>query len=141
MKAGEVMTTGAATIRPDATAAEAARLMVEHRISGVPVVDAGGQLVGIVTEGDFLRPEPEARPRLLDILTRTDASARELMARRVEDIMTRDPITAGVETPLDQAVDMMNLHNVKRLPVVAEGKVVGIVSRANLILAMLRKAH
>jgi CBS domain-containing protein len=55
MKVGNIMTTGAATVRPDASLAEAARIMVEHRISGLPVVDASGRLVGVITEGDFLR--------------------------------------------------------------------------------------
>jgi CBS domain-containing protein len=139
MKAGDVMTTGAATVRPDAPVAEAARLMVEHRISGVPVVDTKGKLVGIVTEGDFLRADSGGKPRLLDILTR-GGSAGELNSRRVEELMTREPVTIAAETPVEEVVALMHRHNVKRLPVVTQGKVVGIVSRANLLMALLRKA-
>jgi CBS domain-containing protein len=140
MKAGDVMTTGAATIRPDASLTDAARVMVEHHISGLPVVDRQERLVGIITEGDFLWPEQ--KPRLVGLLAEGAAKvASELNSRRVEDIMTRDPIAIGPETPLEQAVELMNHHNVKRLPVVAQGKVVGILSRANLMLALLRKAQ
>jgi CBS domain-containing protein len=141
MKAGDVMTTGAATVRPDAPLAEAARLMVEHRISGLPVVDGQGKLVGIVSEGDFLRPDPGGKPRLLDILASGGTVAGdELHSRRVEELMTRDPVTIAADTPVEAIVELMHRHNVKRLPVVTQGKVVGIVSRANLLLALLRKA-
>jgi CBS domain-containing protein len=139
MRAGDIMTTGAATVRPDASIVEAARMMVEHRISGLPVVDGQGKLVGIVTEGDFLRTDDGGRPRIIEVAT-GGMSAGELMIRRVEEIMSRDPITAGVETSLEEVVALMEQHSVKRLPIVTEGKVVGILSRANLIMALVRKA-
>jgi CBS domain-containing protein len=140
MKAGDVMTTGAATIRPDASLTDAARLMVEHKISGLPVVDAQDRLVGVITEGDFLWPEQ--KPRLVGLLAEgATRVASELNSRRVSDIMTKDPITIGAETPLEDAVDLMNRHKVRRLPVVTQGKVVGILSRSNLMLALLRKAQ
>jgi CBS domain-containing protein len=140
MKAGDLMTTGAARIRPDASLAEAVRLMVEHRISGLPVVDAQDKLVGIITEGDFLRPDEGRLPHVLDILAGGASSAAgDLRSRRVEEIMTRDPITVAVGTPLEEIVALMNRHKVKRLPVLTQGKVVGIVSRANLLLALLRR--
>jgi CBS domain-containing protein len=140
MKAGEVMTTGAATIRPDATLTDAARLMVEHQISGLPVVDAQDRLVGVITENDFLWPQQE--PRLVGLLAEGRARvASELNSRRVQDIMTRDPVTISAETPLEEAVELMKRHGIRRLPVVANGKVVGILSRSNLLLALLRKAQ
>ena len=140
MKAGEVMTTGAATIRPDSTLTDAARLMVEHQISGLPVVDAQDRLVGVITENDFLWPQQE--PRLVGLLAEGRARvASELNSRRVQDIMTRDPITISAETPLEEAVELMKRHGIRRLPVVANGKVVGILSRSNLLLALLRKAQ
>jgi CBS domain-containing protein len=140
MKAGDVMTTGAATVRPDVSIVDAAKTMVEHRISGLPVVDGQGKLVGVVTEGDFLRANNnDGRLLIIEVAT-GGMSASELMKRRVEEIMTRDPITAGVETALKDVVALMQQHSVKRLPIVAEGKVVGILSRANLIMAMMRKA-
>ena len=140
MKAGDVMTTGAATIRPDASLADAARLMVEHRISGLPVIDPQERLIGIITEGDFLWPEQ--KPRLVGLLAEGATKvASELNSRRVEEIMTRDPVAIGPETALEEVVELMNRHKVKRLPVVTQGKVVGILSRANLMLALLRKVQ
>ena len=140
MKAGDLMTTGAARIRPDASLAEAVRLMVEHRISGLPVVDAQDKLVGVITEGDFLRSDDGHLPHVLAILAGgASAAAGDLRSRRVEELMTRDPVTITVETPIEEIVALMNRHKVKRLPVLTQGKVVGIVSRANLLLAVLRR--
>lgn len=142
MKAGDVMTTGAATVRPEASLAEAAQLMLDHRISGLPVVDGQEKLVGVITEGDFLRPDQERKRRLLEVLASGGTvGADQLHSRRVEELMTRDPIAIGAETPLEEVVELMNRQKVKRLPVVAQGKVVGIVSRANLLLALLRKSQ
>jgi CBS domain-containing protein len=140
MKAGELMTTGAARVRPDASLADAVRLMVENRISGLPVVDASDKLVGIISEGDFLRGDGSEIPHVLGILTSgAAAAAGDLRSRRVADLMTRDPVTITAETPVEDIVALMNRHKIKRLPVVTEGKVVGIVSRANLLLALLRR--
>lgn len=139
MKAGDLMTTGAATIRDDAPVVNAARMMSEHRISGLPVVDAQGKLVGIITEGDFLGADEGRGPRLVDVLTGT-MSPGELLTRRVADIMTPDPVTAGIETTVEEVVALMRDNKVKRLPIVTEGRVVGILSRANLVMALVRKA-
>ena len=144
MNVGDVMTTGAATVRSDAPLAEAARIMVEHRISGLPVVDASGRLVGVITEGDFLRRPDGERSRWISILM-SDASARitakELHDRRVDEAMSRNPISVGIETPIDEVVELMGRHGVKRVPVVQGDRIVGIVSRANLLQAMMRKAN
>jgi CBS domain-containing protein len=140
MKAGDLMTTGAARVRPDAPLADAVRLMVEHRISGLPVVDAHDKLVGVITEGDFLRPDEGHMSHVFDILAGgATTAAGDLRSRRVEEFMTRDPVTIAAETPLEEIVALMNRHKVKRLPVLTQGKVVGIVSRANLLLALLRR--
>jgi CBS domain-containing protein len=143
MKAADVMTTGAATIRPDASLAEAARIMLDHRISGLPVVDADGTLVGIVTERDFLRGDGGQRQRWIDVLLREPSAqitSDALHSRRVEDVMSIDPVFVDVEAPAEDIVELMERYGVKRIPVVADGKVVGIVSRANLLLALTRKA-
>jgi len=143
MNVGNVMTTGAATVRPDAPLAEAARIMVEHRISGLPVVDASGQLIGVITEGDFLRrPEGERFPWISILLSDTSAqtTAKELHERHVDEAMSRNPISVGVETSIDEVLLLMQRHGVKRFPVVDGGRVVGIVSRANLLRAVMRKA-
>lgn len=143
MNASDVMTTGAATVRPDASLAEAARIMLEHRISGLPVVNVNGKLVGIITERDFLRRDDGERPRWIDVVLSEaggQITSRELHDRRVEEVMSKDPIYIGVETPVSELIELMERHGVKRLPVVTNGHVVGIVSRANLLLALRRKA-
>lgn len=142
MNAADVMTTGAATVRPDTPLAEAARLMVEHKISGLPVVDAQDRLVGIISEGDFLRPAPGRKPRLLELLASDGTGAAgELASHRVEELMTRDLVAVAVDTPLEEIVDLMNRHRVRRLPVATQGKVVGIISRGNLLQALVRKSQ
>jgi CBS domain-containing protein len=141
MNAGDVMTTGAATIRPDAPLTDALRLMLEHHISGLPVLDRQDKLVGIITEGDFLRGDQRQKPRVLEILASGTMPAGELNIRRVEELMTRNPITIAVDTSLEDIVRLMDRHKVKRLPVVTAGKIVGIVSRSNLLAALLRKAQ
>jgi CBS domain-containing protein len=140
MKAGDVMTVGAATVHPDASLAEAAKLMIEYRISGLPVVDTDGKLMGVVTEHDFLTQHDGTRPRWLHLLLADEGrqfTARDLHDRRVANVMSRGPITVHIDTPIEEAADLMHRHRVKRLPVVADGKVVGILSRANLLEALL----
>ena len=138
------MTTGAATVRPDASLAEAARIMVEHRISGLPVIDLSERLVGILTEGDFLRRTDGDRLRWISVLlSEPDAqiTSKQLHDRRVEEAMSRNPISVVVEASVDEVVELMERHGVKRIPVVDDGKVIGIVSRANLLLALTRRAN
>lgn len=141
MNAAEVMSTGAATVRPDTPLAEAAHLMVEHKISGLPVVDSHERLVGIISESDFLHPRGGRKPRLLELLSEGAGTAGELSSLKVEELMTRDPVAIAVDTPIEEIVELMNRHGVRRLPVTTQGKVVGIVSRANLLHALVRKAQ
>jgi CBS domain-containing protein len=144
MKAGDVMTTGAATVRPDTTLAEAARIMLDNRISGLPVVDAAGQLVGILTERDFLRRGTGDTARWLDVILNEasgQVTADQLHDRRVEDVMSKNAIAVGVETPVSEITELMEHHGVRRLPIVANGKVVGIVSVTDLLLALMRKTN
>ena len=144
MKTGDVMSTGAATVRPDASLADAVRLMIEHRISGLPVVDAGGKLVGIVTEHDLIRQRDRQRPPWFDALL-SDSSgqdtARELTEGRVRDVMSSPAISVDIETDVKELVETMQKDGIKRVPVLAQGKVVGIVSRANLLEALIRRAE
>jgi len=139
MNAADVMTTGAATARPETPLVEAAHLMVEHKISGLPVVDGNDRLVGIISEGDFLRQRSGKGPGLLEMLV--NQGTADLASRRVEELMTRDTVSIAVDTPLAEIVELMNRHKVRRLPVVTQGKVVGIVSRANLLQALVRKSQ
>jgi CBS domain-containing protein len=143
MKAHDVMTWGAITVEPEASVARAVRLMLQNKISGLPVVDANGQLVGMVTEGDFLRRgelgTERRRPRWLEFLLGPGRLAAEYVqssGRKVSEIMTLEVQTITPETPLDEVVRLMERHRIKRLPVVQDGKLVGIVSRANLLHAL-----
>ena len=147
MKAADIMTLGAATIRPNAPIAEAAQLMLQYRISGLPVVGTGGELVGIVTEGDLLRRSEsgteQQRPRWLEFLLGPGRLADEYVrshGRQVKDVMTREVVTVSLETPAPEVVDQMERHQVKRVPVLRDGKVVGIISRANLLRGLARLA-
>ena len=143
MKAGDIMTAGAATVRIDATVAHAARTMLEHRVSGLPVVDAAGKLAGIVTERDLLRRAEigteKHRPGWVELWLSPQASADEYVrarTRKVSDVMSTDVVTVGPETPLDEVISLMERKGFKRLPVVREGKIVGIISRANFLVAL-----
>ena len=145
MKASDIMTVGVITANPDNTVACAARVMVERGVSGLPVVDARGNLVGIITEGDLLRRKETGTAghpgRWLDFWLNTDKLARQYArehGRKVEDVMSRNVVSVGPEVELKHIVDLMEEHQVKRLPVVRDGRVVGIVSRANLLCALAR---
>lgn len=147
MLVADVMTRRVVSVRPDTKIGEAIRLMLQHRISGLPVVDAGGTLVGIVTEGDFLRRTElgteRRRPRWLEFLLGPGRLAEDYAhshGRKVEEVMTREVVTAAESASLDQAVEVMERHRIKRLPVTRGARVVGIVSRANLLHALARLA-
>jgi CBS domain-containing protein len=143
MKTGWIMTRQVVSVGPDASILDAARLMFQNNISGLPVVDANGSLVGIVSEGDFLRRTEigteRKRSRWLEVFARSGQLAEEYArshGRRIEDIMTPDPATVTEDTPLDEAVELMERRRIKRLPVVRGRQVVGMLSRADLMHAL-----
>ena len=143
MKARDVMTRHVITIAPDASVLEALRLMLQYNISGLPVVDCSGSVLGIVTEGDFLRRAEigteRKRPRWLEFLFGSGPLARDYVrshARRVHEVMTHDVETVTEEAQLGDIVTLMEKYRIKRVPVVRDGRVVGIVSRANLLRAL-----
>jgi len=146
MRAHQIMTRSVITIAPDATILQAAQTMLQHHVSGLPVVDAAGKLVGIVSEGDFIRRSeigtPRKRGRWLRILLGDSAVdyVRE-HGRRVSDVMTSDPVTVSEDATLEQIVDAMETNGVKRLPVMKDGRLVGLVSRANLMQAVASLAR
>ncbi|KRB15392.1 hypothetical protein ASD99_11090 [Mesorhizobium sp. Root695] len=147
MRASDIMTMGATTVRPDTTIEHAARVMLEHRISGLPVVNAQGKLLGIVTERDLLRREEigtaRHRPKWLEIWLSRSQLAQEYAqehGREVEHVMSRDVASVGPDAPVSEIVDLMEKRGIKRLPVVSDGKVIGIVSRSNLLSALSRHA-
>jgi CBS-domain-containing membrane protein len=143
MRAIDVMTPSVICARPDMTVQNAAKLLVEHRISGMPVVDEKGDLVGIVSEGDLLRrvetSTQKRSPWWLDMLSSTRSLAGEFVrehSRLIGDVMRTDVVTVDAQTALVDIADLMEKHGIKRVPVMNEGKLVGIVSRANLVRAL-----
>ena len=141
MNAGEVMSRNPIAVPAEAGLAEALRLMFDHRISGLPVVDGKAGLVGILTEGDLLRRSELGtagqRSRWLDLLM-TGRLASEYVrsnTRRVSEIMTRDVVSVAEDTPLTEVVRLMERHRIKRMPVLRDGALIGIVSRADLLRA------
>ena len=148
MRAHQIMTRPVFTVLPDATILEAANLMLRRHISGLPVVDATGKLVGIVSEGDFIRRSEigtqRKHGRWLKFFLGAGRAATEFVhenGRRVSEVMTRDLLTITEETPLEEIVTLMQKNEVKRLPVMRGEKLIGIVSRANLLQAVASLAR
>src|SRR5208337_3918369 len=122
---------------------EVAKTLLERRISAVPVVDDGGKLVGIVSEGDLLHRSEAGteRPRSwwLRLMAEDDSLAADYVkahGHKVADVMTQNVITATPETPLDAIAILLEKNSIKRVPIVKNGQLVGIVSRANLVQAV-----
>ena len=143
MKAADVMVTNVITVGPDASVQEVAQILLSARISGVPVVGAGGELLGIVSEGDLMhRAEAgtgRQRPWWLAAFLGKEALAAEFVkehSRQVTDVMTREVVTATPEASLSDIANLLEKNAIKRVPIVQDGKVVGIVSRANLLQAL-----
>ena len=147
MNAAEVMTRQPITAGPTMSVRDVAKLLLEHRISGVPVMDASGALLGIVSEGDLVRPPDVARDEQaswwLEVLAEGEDLALEFLAyvragdRLVRDLMTREVVTVEEETPLPEVARLLEEHRIKRVPVLRQGRVVGIVSRADLVRALM----
>ncbi|TIS55837.1 CBS domain-containing protein [Mesorhizobium sp.] len=134
MKTKDVMTANVVTVSPDHSVRHAARIMLEHRISGLPVVDDGGHLVGIVSEGDFLRRSE------LGAEMSSPGEAHDYVRRhswKVADLMTSDVVVADKETPIEQIAALMQEHGIKRIPILKGQRLVGVVSRADLLRAFL----
>lgn len=143
MKASDVMTWPVITIQSDALVCDAAALMLEKKISGVPVVDHTGNLVGMLTESDFLRREEvgtgRQRPRWIEFFMGPGRLADEYVrshSRKVGEVMTPDPVVVDEDVSLNDVVQLMEHHHIKRVPVVRQGQVVGIISRRNLVQAL-----
>jgi len=143
MQVKDVMTRNVISVGADEPVVKAARMMLQNRISGLPVVDAKGELVGMVTEGDFLRRREigtqRQRPKWLEFVLGPGRLAQEYVhtsGRKVEEIMTPDPWTVGEDDALEEVVEVMERRHIKRLPVLRDGRMVGIVSRANLMHAL-----
>ncbi len=143
MRADEVMTAEVVTVAPETPVAEAVKLMLDRRVSGLPVVDEAGTLVGVITEGDLLlRAElgtDKKRSRWLDFLFGPGRSATAYVqshGQKVVEVMTRTPLTAAPSASLEEVVGLMTEKRVKRVPIVADGRLVGVVSRADVLRAL-----
>jgi CBS-domain-containing membrane protein len=143
MRAVDVMTRDVITVHENATVSEVAMLLAKRGISAVPVVDAANRVIGMVSEGDLLhRAETGTEQRRawwLDMLAATDRLARDYVkshAETVRDVMTRDVISVTDTTPVADIAILLETHRIKRVPVIRDGKLVGIVSRANLVQAL-----
>ncbi len=143
LRAKDVMTTPVYTVGPDTPIPEVARLLVERHISGVPVVDEAGRLVGIVTEADLLPKEAGPAGLPLAALFEPDAPEvrehlRRYRGRLVREVMTREVVTATEDTPAQQLAVLMLRKQVNRIPIVRGDRVVGIVTRNDLLRVFLR---
>jgi CBS domain-containing protein len=147
----DVMTTNVITVSPDTTVQEIAKILSERSVSGVPVVDAENRLLGIVSEGDLLhrvetgterRPDRRTGRRRswwLDTIGSDAELARDYVkshGRIARDVMTRDVVSVSEESELAEIANLLETKRIKRVPVVKDGKLVGIVSRANLVRAL-----
>ena len=146
MQAKDILTRDVITVTHDNAVRDVARIMLDNRISAVPVVDTSGSLVGIVSEGDLMhRSEAGTRHRRswwLSLLSGNDVLANEFVkehSRQVADVMTRDVITASPQATLGDIAELLEKNRIKRVPIVEKGKLVGIVSRANLLQALIRQ--
>jgi CBS-domain-containing membrane protein len=148
MKAKDIMSPNVISVTPDTTVLQAGRIMLQHHISGLPVADASGELVGILSEGDLLRrPETATerrRSRWLEFLIGPGKIASEYThshGSKVSEVMTEDVVTVGEGTNLEAIVELMEKRHIKRIPVVQNGKLTGIVTRSDLVHAMVSMAR
>lgn len=148
MRAHQIMTRGVITVTPRTTLQEAANIMLRSHISGLPVLDDAGRLVGIVSESDFLRRSEigtsRKRSKWLQFFLGPGWSAADFVrehGRRVEDVMTQNPVTASEQTTIEELVRRMEKNGIKRLPVVSDAVLVGIVTRSNLLQAVASMAR
>ncbi len=143
MQARDVMVSPVHTVKTDALIQDVAKLFLERRISAAPVVDDEGNLVGIISEGDLLHRAEIGTGRRhswwLSLIADHQVFAAEYIkehAQHVRDVMTRNVITASPDTPLDAVAAVLEKNAIKRVPIVENGQLVGVVSRANLIQAL-----
>lgn len=149
VNAADIMTRNVIRVSPDATIGQVAKTMAEHGISALPVCETNGDLVGMISEGDLLQPFGEKyrlrRAWWLNVLAEGDDLVPEfenylrLDHHRARDLMKRDVITATIDTPVSKVADLLREHGIKRVPILEDGRVVGIVSRADVVRALASK--
>jgi CBS domain-containing protein len=143
LEASDIMTRKVVTVGPDALVKDMASVLSVHGISAVPVCDEAGQLLGIVSEGDLMKPFGSAnmlrRAWWLDLLAEGDALAPDFLDyiktdhRSARDLMTSPVVTASEDTPVSELADVMTDHRIKRLPILRDDKLVGVVSRSDIV--------
>ncbi len=143
LRAHHIMSRRVLTIRPEASVADAVKLMLEHHISGLPVVDSAGSLVGMLCESDFLRRSEigteHERNRLLSMLLGAERVAGEFVkerGRKVEQVMSRRLVTANEQAALDEVADMMECRHLNHIPVMRDDRIVGIITRSDFLSAV-----
>lgn len=150
MLARDIMNTDVITIPEDATIEEVAEILTRNKISGAPVVNTEGKVIGIVTEGDLLQRETNPRaPGYLNILgafiyinglERFRDDLKKIAATKTSEIMTTDVITVDGDTKIEKVAALMVEHGVKRLPVIENDRLAGIISRADIVRTLARQA-
>ena len=141
MRVTDIMTRNVITVRPATPIQEAARTLVAHGISGVPVVDDGGRVVGLLSEGDLiLRHKPRERMPwwriFFDDGERLAREYQKAVGTTVAEAMTRSVISVSPDLPLESAAAILDEHRIRRVPVIADGRLMGIVSRGDLVRAL-----
>jgi len=143
MRAIDIMSSEVITVHPDADVADAIKLLIKHDVSALPVVDSANHLVGIISEADLIhRAEigtEKRRPLWLEALTGAATLADEFAkshGKKVHEVMTKDVVSASEDTPLSEIAALLERNRIKRVPIVRGEKLVGVVSRSNLLQAL-----
>ena len=146
--AGDLMTRDVAVVHPETSLLDAVKLMAQRRVSGVPVVDSDGKVVGVLSEGDLVRWHEgysERQARWLDMLAEGFQLAPAFLDgvreqhRKVKTVMSPGAVTVTEDMPAREVAHLMHSKNIKRLPVMRDGKLVGIVARSDLVRALAAK--
>lgn len=145
--ARDIMTRDVATVHPEATLLDALKLMAARRVSGLPVMDEHGTLIGMMSEGDVLgwHEEFSEREARFDLLSEGFELAPDFLReiqeqhRKIRSVMSSNPITVTETTPAREIASLMHAHGIKRVPVIRDSKLDGIVSRADLVQALAEK--
>jgi CBS domain-containing protein len=146
-KAGEIMTAAVITVSVDTSVQELARLLAEHAISGAPVVDESGALLGVVTENDLIDQSKKLHiPTVMTILDsviylenpdKMEKEMKKMAGSTVGDIFTRDVVTVNPETPVEEIATIMAEQRIHTLPVLKEGRLVGVIGKRDIIKTLL----
>ncbi|HEX3031133.1 MAG TPA: CBS domain-containing protein [Bacillota bacterium] len=151
MLARDIMTTNVVTVSPETTVEEVAKLITERGISGVPVVEENGNLVGIVSEGDIItRLKNLHIPTYFQLLggviyfegtKKLENDLKKMTAYQVKDLMTKEVFSVGLEAPVEEIATLMAVKKINRVPVVEGEKLVGIISRADIVRTLIKSAE